>query len=135
MATGTDIAASAGTEHVRLVSLKVKVVLAALGVALVGFISYGIGTNRGSESSHVLTGQAYVTPVQASVTVHGRVYGFDITSRNLHWYDASGAHDGGVPPCLQHPGTTTIRFGYADTKGPDASSWRVVTWVQCVDHP
>ena len=132
MANGTDIEATLGTERIRLIPLKVKVSLAAFGVALVGFIGYGIGTNHGT-GPHVLTGQAYVTPYQASVTVHGWVYGFDITPNGMHWYDSTGSHDGGIPPCLQQPGHRWIRFGYAEAKGLN-ESWRVVTWVQCIDH-
>lgn len=133
MANGTDIWTSHSTERVRLIPFKVMVGLAAFGVALVGFIGYGVGTNHDT-GPHVLTGQAYVSPYQASVTVHGWVYGFDISPNGMHWYDAAGSHDGGIPPCLQQPGNTWIRFGYADATGPDTESWQVVTWVQCIDH-
>jgi hypothetical protein len=120
----------------RLVPLKAKVALAAFAVALFGFICYVIGTDQGT-GSYVLTGRAYVGPDQASVTVGGRAYGFEISPNGMRWYDArgGGSHDGGIPPCLQHPGYAWIRFGYAKANGLDGqSSWRVVTWVQCIDH-
>lgn len=119
----------------RLLPLKVKVGLIAFAIALFGFLCYSVGTNHDS-GPRVLTGRAYVSPNQLGVTVNGRAYGLEITQNGLDWYDASGGpHEGGIPPCLQHPGYTWIRFGYAEASGlNDQSSWRVVTWVQCVDH-
>jgi hypothetical protein len=120
----------------RLVPLKAKVVLAGVAIATVGLVSYGIGTNHGT-GSHVLTGRAYVGVGQASVIVDGWAYGFTISPNGMSWYDANGAsHDGGIPPCLQHPASSAwIRFGYVNSTGLDGQpSSRVVTWTQCINH-
>jgi len=119
----------------RLIPFKVKVGMAGIVLALYGLICYGIGTNHGT-GSHVLTGRAYVGVGQASITVGGWAYGFSISPDGMTWYDqSSGVHDGGIPPCLQHPGYAWIRFGYANATGLDGQpSGRVVTWEQCIDH-
>lgn len=121
--------------HERLVPLKAKVGLVSLAIATFGLICYGIGTNHAA-GTHVLTGRAYVGGDQASVKVDGWVYGISISPNGMTWYDAAGGvHDGGVPPCLQHPGYAWIRFGYASATGLDGqTSSRVVAWTQCVDH-
>ena len=120
----------------RLIPLRVKAVLAVLGMALVGFIGYGIGTNHGT-GAHILVGRAYVSPVQGTVKVGDEAYGFQVSPNGMDWYDSrGGAHEGGIPPCLRHaPRMVWIRFGYASATGLDGDSWRVVTWVQCVHHP
>ena len=118
----------------RLIPLKLKVGLAAFGVALVGFIGYGIGTTHDT-GAHVLSGRAYVSPSgQVAVTVDGWVYGFEATDSGVTWYDADGSHDSGTPPCLQQPGDPWLRFGWASAQGVNGESWRVVTWVQCNAH-
>jgi hypothetical protein len=119
----------------RLIPSKVKIGLIALALTLVGLLGYGIGANHGT-GAQVLTGRAYASPYQAAVTVGGWTYGFEISPNGMRWYDAGGgSHEGGIPPCLQHPGNPWIRFGIADATGlNDQSSWRAVTWVQCIDH-
>ena len=113
---------------------KVKVGLAASGLALIGFIGYGIGTTRDT-GAHVASGHAYVSPAgQVGVTVGGWGYGFQVTDNGMKWYDAAGMHDSGVPPCLQQSGDPWLRFGWAKATGLSGESWRVVTWVQCVAH-
>lgn len=127
-ATG-EAGASATRPLGRLIPLKVKVGLAAFGVALIGFIGYGIGTNHDT-GAHVASGHAYVSPAgQVGVTVGGWVYGFEVTDNGMKWYDADGLHDGGIPPCLQQAGDPWLRFGWASAKGVNGDSWRVVTWV------
>jgi hypothetical protein len=131
------------TEHVemlhrpaeRLIPLKAKIVFVSLVLAVFGFICYGIGTNQGA-GAHVLTGRAFVGVDQASVKVDGWVYGLVISPDGMTWYDTNGgSHDGGIPPCLQHPGYAWIRFGYANATGLDGQpSDRVVTWTQCVNR-
>jgi hypothetical protein len=130
----TSLGVDAGT-RVRWVSPRVKVALAVFALALVGLLGYGIGHNH-SRAAHVLTGRAYVGTDEASITVDGYVYGVTISPNGMQWYDAAGArHQGGVPACLEQPGYTWLRFGYASATGPDGASWRAVTWVQCVTDP
>jgi hypothetical protein len=119
----------------RLVPLKAKIGLVTLALAVFGFVCYGIGTNQGT-GSHTSTGHAIVGVDQASVQVGGWVYGFAISPNGMTWYDTKGgSHDGGIPPCLEHPGNAWIRFGYASATGLDGqSSGRVVTWTQCINH-
>ena len=119
-----------------LISARVKTVVAVIGLALFGFICYGIGTNHGT-GSHVLTGRAYVSPYQGFVKVNGWPYGFEVNPNGMDWYDSHGGfHEGGLPPCMQHaPRYTWIRFSYANAHGLQGDSWRVVTWVQCIARP
>jgi hypothetical protein len=121
--------------NARLIPLRVKAVLLVAGLALFGFICYGIGTNHG-KASHVLIGRAFVTPFQGAVRVDGWAYGFEVNPNGMRWYDSSGgSHEGGVPPCMQHaPRTVWIRFGYATAQGLGGDAWRVVSWVQCIKH-
>jgi hypothetical protein len=120
----------------RLIPLKVKAIVGLLGLALFGFICYGIGTNHGT-GSHVLTGRAYVSPSQGSVKVNGWAYGFAVSPNGMNWYDSrGGSHEGGIPPCMQQaPRYAWIRFGYVEADGLHEDSWRVVTWVQCIAQP
>ena len=124
----------ASSDTLRLIPVKVKFALAVFGLAILGLISYGIGTNHGTP--HVLTGRAYVGQGVATVKVGGWAYGFGVSPNAMTWYDANGSsHDGGIPPCLQHPGQYAwLRFQYANASGPDGSTWRDVTWVQCIQH-
>ena len=119
----------------RLLPLRVKVVLVTIVLALIGFISYGIGTDHGREAvAHVATGRAYVSPYQVGVRAGGWSYGFELTRGGMDWYDRRGmSHQGGIPPCLQHgPRFSPIRFGWSTAAGPHGDQWRVVTWVQCL---
>ena len=127
------VAAIADTQ--RLVPLKVKAVLVLIVFGLVALISYGIGTNHG-RGGHVLTGRAYVTAYQAGVRTDGWSYGFDVGPNIMTWYDARGTlHQGGMPRCMRHtPTSTWIRFGWTNALGQGGESWRVVTWVQCINR-
>jgi hypothetical protein len=120
----------------RLISLRVKAVLIVAGLALLGFICFGIGTNHG-KGSHVLVGRAHVSDSQGAVKAGDVWYGFNIDPNTMHWYDATGGfHEGGIPPCLQHaPQDAWIRFGYATAHGLHGDSWGVVTWLQCTHRP
>ena len=61
------------------------------------------------------------------------VTGFAVGDGSITWLDASGTeHEGGIAPCLTHPGrTATITFGWVAASVPDGSNWRQVTWVRC----
>ncbi|HEY2297299.1 MAG TPA: hypothetical protein VGH43_06195 [Jatrophihabitans sp.] len=122
------------TDRDRLIPLKVKTVLLVVLIAVVGLICYGIGTNHGT-GSHVATGRAYVSPYQVGVRTGGWSYGFEITQNGMFWYDAHGGfHEGGIPPCLRHgPRFSWIRFGWSTANGL-GNHWRMVTWVQCINH-
>lgn len=119
----------------RLVRLPAKIAAVLVALAASALIGYGLG--RHTSSDHVLVGQAYHSSTQGTVIVGGWAYGFFIGPNVVDWYDAhGGSHSGGIPPCLQHPGESWIRFGYSTAVGPEGqSSWRVVDWVQCWHHP
>lgn len=111
--------------------------IAAVLVALAAAALLGFALGRHTSSEHVLVGQAYHSATQGSVEADGWAYGFVIGPNSMRWYDAHGAsHSGGIPPCLQGPGESWIRFGYSTAAGlRGQSTWRVVDWVQCWHHP
>ncbi len=130
----TDIAspqADSKRSHMRLTPVMIGVALCALVIAaLAGFL---VGRQDRTPASHTLTGRAYVGSDVASVRVDGWSYGFSVGDGSITWVDASGTeHEGGIAPCLTHPGrTTTITFGWVAASAPGGSNWRQVTWVRC----